>query len=721
MPAPSPAAPRPKIGLVLSGGGARGLTHIGVLKVLHELRVPVDYIAATSMGAIVGGLYASGMSPDEMQRHLAGVSWPTLLSDSAPRQDIGLRRKEQEAAFPLSLEIGFRDGEFRAFKGALSGSNLELFLHELTRNVDGVSDFDKLPIPFRAIATNMLNGHQVVFDHGRLFQAMRASMSVPGMFAPVEVDGKVLGDGGLVNNLPVDVVRAMGADIVIAVNIGTPLMSRDQLSSIVGYASQMVNILTEQNVRVQLAQLLPQDILISPDLGDLTFIDFSEGPKFVELGIKAAQEVQAKLVALADSMPSYAAYEHRFRVAPEELPATLDFVTVEGSHYSNPEVLEEQMQTQPGEPFSLQVLEKDLVRLYGRGDFENIDYELFRIGKQQGLIVNVTEKSWGPNFLRFGLSLNSDLQGESQFNVLLGHKRVWVNRLGAEWTNEIVLGSTRRYATEFYQPLTLKNRLFASAYGGIQRAPEYIFDGDQRVAEYDVLTETAGLDLGMPLGTPGEVRVGIKWVHQNGDPTIGVRNFPTIKSTENGARLLVRWDTLDNSYFPRSGLKLDAEAFIGSRTTYAFGNAYDEGTGSRAAAFMNAAYAFSKTDFINFGGRIGGVEHERDNVISDYDLGGFLQLSGLRTNQLSNNYVALVRAIYYHQIANVPIIGRGVYIGGSLETGNVWANRDAISAGSLLTAGSLFLAADTWLGPFYVAYGHASNGQSSWYLFLGRP
>ena len=191
----------------------------------------------------------------------------------------GCKRKEEEAAFPLAFEIGYRDGKFRAFKGALSGSNLELFLHELTRNVDSISDFDKLPIPYRAIATNMVNGQQVVFYQGRLFQAMRASMSVPGMFAPVELDGKVLGDGGLVNNLPVDVVRAMGADIVIAVNIGTPLMSRDQLSSVVGYASQMVNILTEQNVRAQLAQLRPQDILISPDLGDLTFIDFAEGPE----------------------------------------------------------------------------------------------------------------------------------------------------------------------------------------------------------------------------------------------------------------------------------------------------------------------------------------------------------------------------------------------------------------------------------------------------------
>ena len=205
------------------------------------------------MGAIVGGLYASGMTPDEMQRHLGAVSWPTLLSDSPPRRDVGFRRKEELAAFPLAFEIGYRDGEFLWFKGALSGSNLELFLHELTRNVDDIEDFDKLPIPYRAVATNMVTGKEVVFDRGRLYQAMRASMSVPGMFAPMELDGRILGDGGLVNNLPVDVVRAMGADIVIAVNIGTPLMSRDQLQSVVGYASQMINILTEQNVRAQLA------------------------------------------------------------------------------------------------------------------------------------------------------------------------------------------------------------------------------------------------------------------------------------------------------------------------------------------------------------------------------------------------------------------------------------------------------------------------------------
>jgi NTE family protein len=384
-------------------------------------------------------------------------------------------------------------------------------------------------------------------------------------------------------------------------------------------------------------------------------------------------------------------------------------------------VLEEQMETQPGQGFSLPVLERDLTRMYGRGDLEQIDYELITIGKQQGLIISVTEKSWGPNFLRFGLSLNTDLQGEAQFNLMLGHKRVWVNSYGAEWINEVVLGSTRRLATEFYQPLSLRNVLFASAYASVQRAPEYIFDGDQRVATYDVLTETAGLDLGSPLGTAGEIRVGFKWVHQDGDPTIAVKEFPTIKSTETGARLLFRWDTLDNAYFPRSGVKVYAEAFTGQRTTELMGTTIGQGNAARAGAFAHAAYAFSKTDFINVGGRLGGVRNERDDLISDFNLGGFLQLSGLRTNQLSNNYLGFARAIYYHQIAHVPIIGRGVYLGGSLETGNVWNTRDDISGKGLIAAGSLFLAADTWLGPFYLAYGHASTGESSWYLFLGRP
>jgi NTE family protein len=633
---------------------------------------------------------------------------------------MGFRRKEEQAAFPLAFEIGYKDGEFLWFKGALSGSNLELFLHEMTRNVDDVSDFDRLPIPFRAVATNMVTGKEVVFDHGRLYQAMRASMSVPGMFAPMELDGRILGDGGLVNNLPVDVVRAMGADIVIAVNIGTPLMSRDQLQSLLGYASQMINILTEQNVRAQLASLKPTDILISPDLGNLTFLDFAEAPKFVELGMQAAESVRTQLAALSESNRGYAQYERRLTPLPEPVPAKLDFVTVEGTRYANPEVLEDQMQTKPDQPFSMKTLESDLSRLYGRGEFEQIDYQLVRVGQRQGLIVNVTEKSWGPNYLRFGVSLSTDFQGETFFNLMAGHKRVWLNSLGGEWTNEVVLGSTRRYATEFYQPLTLGDFVFASAYGLVQRAPEFIFNGSSRVAEYDVLTETAGFDFGMPFGTTGEARAGFKWVHLRGDPTVAENAYPTLLTSETGLRLLLRWDTLDDPYFPRHGLRFAGEAFYGNRTTTIKDVVAENDNSSRAGVIADAALSLTKDAFLNFQVRAGGITGSRDNPINDFNLGGFLQLSGLRTNQLSGNYLAFGRAVGYYRIATLPIVGRDIYVGGSLEAGNVWQDRQAVSGVDLYTAGAVFIAADTWLGPFYLGWGIASGGQHSFYLYLGR-
>jgi len=718
--AATPAPHRPKIGLVLSGGGARGMTHVGVLKVMKQLNVEVDFIAATSMGAIVGGLYASGMSPEEMEKQLEGINWPTMLSDSPARNDVSFRRKEFEAQFPLGLEIGFRDGEFRTLKGALSGSNLELLLHELTRNVDRIDTFDQLPIPFRAIATDMVNGEQITFSSGRLYQAMRASMSVPGMFAPVEVDGRILGDGGLVNNLPVDVVRAMGAEVVIAVNIGTPLASRDQLSSIVGYASQMLNILTEQNVRAQLGTLGPKDVLISPNLGDLTFIDFGKSSEFIALGVKAAEAARDQLARLSSTPVQYAVFEQRLLVPARALPKTLDFVRVEGTQYANPQALADQMHTKVGEPFSLKGLEKDMSLLYGRGDFEQIDYRLVSQGAKEGVIINVTDKSWGPNFLRFGLLLSTDLQSDSEFNAMMGHRRVWINSLGAQWSNQIVLGSTRRYATEFYQPLSLGNFMYVSAYGSAQRAPEYVFDGANRVAEYDVLTQTAGLDLGTTFGTSGDVRLGFKWYHQRGDPEIAEKEYPTVKITETGARLLIRWDNLDNPHFPRYGLRAVGELFTGNQDLTIFGQTFAFDTASRAGGEANYAFEINPKNFFNVGVKAGGVRNERTTVISDFNLGGFLQLSGLRTDQLSGSFVGFSRVVYYHELMQLPIIGGSVFAGGSIEAGNVWQTRDEISSRGLLTAGSVFFAANTWLGPAYVAYGRASGGQSTFYLYLGK-
>ncbi|MEO8486348.1 MAG: patatin-like phospholipase family protein [Betaproteobacteria bacterium] len=296
---------RPKVCLVLSGGGARGAAHIGVLKVLEEMRVPVDCIAGTSMGSLVGGAYASGMSLPEMEALIKTITTSLLFHESPPRQEETVRRKEDDRSVLFGLELGLRDGEFLLQKGVVSGIQLEAVLRRLSK-IQGSPRFDDLPIPFRAVATDLVNGRAVVFDRGDLPRVMRASMSVPGAIAPAQIGDLLLVDGGLTNNLPVDVARAMGADIVIAVNLGTPLMKREQLGSVLGVTGQMIGILTEQNVRASLGMLRPTDILIEPALGNFSAADFDHLPSTVPIGEAATRAAAARLSPLRSATRSFA-------------------------------------------------------------------------------------------------------------------------------------------------------------------------------------------------------------------------------------------------------------------------------------------------------------------------------------------------------------------------------------------------------------------------------
>lgn len=713
---------RPKIGLVLSGGGARGITHIGVIKVLEEMNIPVDYIAATSMGSIVGGLYAIDKTPAEMEKIVTTINWTTMFSDSPPRKDLTFREKQREDRFPLPLEIGFRDGEIRGFQGALSGANLELLLHELTSSADGVTSLDKLPIPFRCVATNMVTGKPYVFERGPLYQAMRASMSIPGVFSPAEYGGQILGDGGLVDNLPIDIVRGMGADIVIAVNIGTPLMERDQLTSIVGLTSQMINILTEQNVRAQLATLRPGDILISPDLGKLSSSDFSQAREFIRRGEAVAREMAPRLAELSLSNAGYAAYKRTLPAIGDTPPPVVDFVRVEGTQYANPAVIKNELDVHLGKPLDIADVNKGLERLYGTGDYERIDYRMAEDRDREGLVVDVTEKSMGPTYVRFGLAYSTDFQGETGFSLLAGAKRTWVNSLGAQWLNEVELGRIARIATEFYQPFNVEQDAFGSAYASAQSVPRYVFSGSERVAEYRVETNLAGLDLGVPFLRQGEIRFGPAYTYYKGSPTIAIPGFDTTRQTDAGVRLLARWDNRDNPYFPHSGAQVDLDVFYG-KETQSIGSAPEQSYDriGRGTLYANAGVPVDADNFFNVAVRAGALSRDIPSVVNPYLLGGLLNLSGLRYQQLEGSYLGFGRVVYYHRIARVPYLGGNFYAGGSLEAGNTWQQRSDVSTGNLITAGSVFLAADTFLGPFYFAYGRASGGASSFYLLLGRP
>ena len=723
-PAASPAiaipqsayAQRPKIGLVLSGGAARGLAHIGVLKVLEELRVPVDYISATSMGSFVGGLYATGMSAAALERLVSELDWRSFFSDQPPRGELTVRRKREDASYTIPLELGFRDLSLRLATGALSGQKLELLLHGLTLAQDNRESFDHLPIPFRAVATDMVDGTEVVFEHGPLHLAMRASLSVPGVFTPLELDGKVLGDGGLVKNLPVDIVQAMGADVVIAVNIGTPLLTREQLFSFVGIAEQSINILTAQNVRVQLARLTPRDILITPELGNLSIVDFQEGPHFIALGQTAARAVAGSLSRYSLPEDAYAAYRDSLRRPQTPAAPSLVFAGIRGTELANPEVLQAQVGLSPGAPVDFKTAQDKIATLYGRGDFERIDYRLTDERGQRGIAFVVSEKPWGPNFLKFGVGFSSDTQGENRFGLHARHKRFWLNSFGTEWNNELEVGTTASYTTELYQPLNLAQSLFGAGYGSIASGPQDLFDRGRKIAEYEVLTERAGADFGYVLGDWGELRIGPQISRQRARPRIAPAELGTTTMDEWGLSAAARVDTQDQAFFARRGLRLSASVFTGTRRVG--GADYDV---THADLDVHQAIFVTDRGTLELGARLGATNRFDPTFASNPHLGGFLELSGLRNGQLQGTYVGRGRTVYRYRVGNLPVFGNAYYAGGSLEIGNVWSRRDAISFGDTVKAGSLFVVTDTPFGPFYVAWGHTSRGESAWYLLLGRP
>jgi NTE family protein len=709
------AAKRPRICLVLSGGGARGAAHVGVLKVLEELRVPVDCVAGTSMGSIVGGAFASGVTVDEMQHTLGEMSTERLFKEKPPRQERLTRRKADDYTILFSPEIGIRDGEVQLPKGIVSGVQLETVLRSLAK-AQGYRDFNQLPVPFRAVATDLVTGKPVVFSRGELANVMRASMSVPGLIDPVEIDDKLLVDGGLTDNLPVDVARAMGADIVIAVNLGTPLMKREELNSIFGVTGQMINILTEQNVQRSLASLKPTDILILPELGEFSAGDFDHLLATIPIGEAAARKVADRLSKLSLPPAEYAALRQRqLAVAPQDL-RPVDEIRFNGLTRVNPAVLEAEMETRPGEPLDQRTLDRDMQRIYGTDDFEHVNYRIIEETTKRVLAVDALEKSWGPNYLRFGLGLSSDFSGDAFFNLLASYRKTWINSLGAEWRTDFQVGRTSRLLTEFYQPLDVRQYFFVAPFGELERRQFPIFNDNQRLAIFDVRYNRLGLDFGSQFTRYGELRLGALWGNVSAEVDTGPSSLEPDPNKVNQAGLRGRlfFDQLDNVNFPRTGWGTTLHVFnsqtgLGATTNY-----------TKWSLDAIGAYSFGDHTFnaaLKFGGKVG------SDPIPAYDQfqwGGFLQQSGYRTGALLGQSIAFGRLVYYNRLARFTLVP-GIYAGLSLEAGQVGSPLiPGNQTGTHLSAAA-FLGLDSPLGPVYLGYGRTDAGFGSFYFYLGRP
>ena len=717
---PGPAAavipePRPKVCLVLSGGGARGAAHIGVLRVLEALRVPIDCITGTSMGALVGAAYASGMTVDEMSKMLDQLSVEVLFREQPPREERSIRRKQDEARNLFSPQIGVSDDlDVRFQKGIVSGVRLETVLRRLSR-VKGHVDFDALPIPFRAVATDLVTGRPVVFREGDLAQVMRASMSVPGVIAPAEFDGRLLVDGGLVNNIPVDIARDLGADVAIVVNLGTPLMKREELKDVRGVIGQMLGILTEQNVQQTLRTIKDSDVLILPELGDFSAADFDEMRKTLSIGEAAARKVADRLAKLSVPAARFAAYEaHRTTLPlPDQRP--VDEIRFDALRRVNPAYAATLLDTQRGKPIDPGKLDADLLRLYGTDDFERVGYQLIDTPARRVLNIEAVEKSWGPNYARIGLGLSSDFSGNAFFNVLGQYRRTWLNTLGGELLTDVALGRNPSLDVELYQPIEPRHRFFVAPRVHVERYYLEVFDQKRPIAEYAFPTALAGIDFGAQSQRFGELRLGVftgvtKATLQSGNEVFA----PSGSTSIGGLRLRVNVDQLDSAYFPKRGYAANVTLLRGLK---ALGSDvdYDQWDAGAIGAFTAGRHTVQAA--FRGSGPIG------DRTVPNYTTvpwGGFLQQSGYATGQLLNERFAFGRLVYVYKLRDLPLL-EGLYAGVSAEVGHYGNPLLSGNPSGTLTSGAAFLALDSPIGPVYLGYGAGSHGNRSAYFFLGRP
>ncbi|AZD53455.1 patatin-like phospholipase family protein [Pseudomonas chlororaphis] len=706
-------APRPKIGLVLSGGAARGLAHIGVLKALEEQGVKIDAIAGTSMGAVIGGLYASGYKIDELEKLALGIDWQQALSDAPPREDIPFRRKQDDRDFLVKQKLSFRDdGSLGLPLGVIQGQNLALLLESMLAHASDTRDFDKLPIPFRAVATDIASGEKVVFRKGHLPRVIRASMSIPAVFAPVEMDGRLLVDGGMTDNIPLDVARDMGVDIAIVVDIGTPLRSRQQLATVVDVLNQSITLMTRRNSEEQLASLHKSDVLIQPPLANFGVTDFGRAQEMIDAGYRATRILDARLAPLRRAEPMDA--ELSAARTPSQRTPIITAIRVENDSKVSDDVIRYYIRQHIGEPLDLGRLQTDMGTLYGLDYFEQVQYRVVHKGNDHTLVINARGKRSGTDYLRLGLNLSDDMRGDSAFNLGASYRVNGINSLGAEWLTRVQIGDQQELYSEFYQPLDVGSRYFIAPYIGIESQNiEAVLDNDP-IAEYRLERYGFGLNIGRQIGNSGEIRFGVGEAWGKADVRVGDQDLPSESFNEGYYELRYSFDSLDNVYFPHAGEDIGLslrqfEPSLGSDKRY------------RQWEFkLDKALSSGPNTFI-LGGRYGRTLDEAEVVTSSFVLGGARQLSGFRQDALSGQNISLMRGVYYRRLTPRSYLPLDfpLYIGGSLERGRAWNNDNEFDSG-YINAASVFLGFDTPLGPLNFSYGINDDNQKAVYLNLGQ-
>jgi NTE family protein len=699
---------RPRVGLVLSGGGARGAAHIGLLQVLEEHHIAIDCIAGTSMGAVIGGLYAAGISPASLDSIVKGLDWRVAFTDRSAARHPRFTGKRDDDVILVGRGAGIRKRHLLLPPGAVDGHRLDLLLKRLTLPAVYIRDFDQLTIPYRAVAADLITGEEVVLDHGDLAQAMRASMCVPAAFTPRELDGRLLVDGGIVDNLPIEVARRMGADVVIVMDIAPPAKQREDLNTIPAITFHLSILAAQQNQRRQIAALRDSDVYLRPDLGTIGLHSFDRTAEAIAIGRQAAESLVTKLEPLALSPADYQEWQARRATRVPDDSIDVAAVHLENHTVVDDAILTGQLDPQPPGRFDVTRLEQGIDHLYALGLYEGAWYDLEPGPGGDTVNVTAVPRGWGPDEVQAGFAVFDDYEHPG-FNLALNYVRRAVNKRNATASAGVELGHDGALWARFRQPLDHNLEWFAEVEPSYVRwkIDDFENDGHKR-AEYGVTQYGLSVSGGRPIASWLDARGGYVRLGGNVHPRAGDA-APERASDVGELYFQVQADMLDKSTFPTRGFAVRGRLTtglegLGSATDYQQFEADGElvGTRSRVTGLV--------------GGLIAATLDGDVPIESQYHLGGLGRLSGLQEDERTGPHAAILRGMAFRRVRTlVPMVA-----GASVEYGSTFESRNYIGFATAVLSAALFAGIDTPFGPLCLAWGFAEGGRENLYLTLGQ-
>jgi NTE family protein len=709
---PSESAHRPRIGLALSGGGALGLAEIGVIQWMEENHIPVDRIAGTSMGGIIGAMYATGMSPAEIQKFAEKIDWDEAFLPEPVYRQLSYRRKQDRRDFLINTPLGLKHG-LSGPNGFNSGQGVGLLLDRIAFPESGISSFDDLPIPFRCVATDMQSGESIVLHDGPLAEAVRASMAIPGVFTPVEMNGRILADGGMVQNIPVQTVRAMDADVVVAVELRLPPGDASELQSLTGVLSRAVDVMITQNEKISLALA---DVKVSVDMKGFSISDYGRIDELIQLGYKTAASQSTTLLRYAIQEPAEWQKYQDERAARKKTPIKkIEKIEVGGADRDTDGRIQSRLNKKLQGEVDVPVLESQLTQIAGEGQFDDLGYEGFVQNGVPALRVTAHEKSYGPPFV--DLAVNVDGSGVAAFDFSAGTRITFMDvaHHGGEWRNDLLFGSSNLGASEFYQPLW-QSRFFVAPYVFASKFARNSFNGQTRVAVFGDERAGGGFDIGYNSGRRSEFRIGYELFDGKLAPLIGAAGLPAAHGSTGEFRARYVWDGQDSPSVPSKGTRIVAalsHVLQSPEVTHPI-NQLDLQTSSFVVMTSKASLFFTASGGTTFRGEAGPFQV--------FELGGPFRLGAYLPDEFIGNHYAYSSLGFRREFYRLPqLVGKKIYWGGWYEAGTAFGKVPG-DAGPVVIRGTfdLGIIADTIVGPIAVAGSVSPTGQSRVNFSIGR-